>query len=60
LDRRKPGLEISEQSEREGKAPSGSAGEESEDRAWPVRARGLGASEERRHRTGPQIKWLAT
>jgi tRNA threonylcarbamoyladenosine biosynthesis protein TsaB len=38
--------QLSEQGEREGEAPSGSASE-SKDRALPVRARGVGASEER-------------
>jgi len=41
------GLPSSKQSEREGKAPSGFAGGASEDQASPVRARGVGASEER-------------
>jgi hypothetical protein len=40
------GISPSEHCEREGEAPSGSANE-SEDRASPVRARGVGASEER-------------
>ncbi|MBI1819792.1 MAG: chemotaxis protein CheW, partial [Nitrospirae bacterium] len=33
---------------------------ESKDLALPVRARGLGASEERQHRTGPQMRSPAT
>jgi len=45
--------QLREHGEREGEAPSGSASE-SEDRALPVRARGVGASEEQSPHGSPQ------